>query len=550
MSTGVAQRTRSPLLTIARDPLLRRAGTALALYRIAEFGPWIAMLVFAYANGGATAAGVVSLALLVPTALFAPFAGALIDRYGASGTLVGGYTMQAFAMGTTAVTLLVGAPPVVSYLLGAVTATVLTVTHSAHAVMSPGIARTTEQLVALNAITGWILSVGLIVAPAVAGLILEVSTPGAVYALGALCLAGAAVVVFPLRGLVPPLARPETERRRPGPIRELGEGARALTGEAATREVLLVLAATFLMVGAFDVLAVVLAVGVLGLGGSGAGYLTALHGAGAVIGAGMSFALIGRARIMPLLLGAAFLSGAGFVVLGIATLLPVALVVAAVAGISRSLLEVSAATLLQRVTPTALLARVFAFKEGLAMAAWGLGSIMVPGLIALGGVRLALIGTGAIVPIIVLTRFSRLLHIDAVATVPVVAIALLRSMRIFRALPVPALEGIARGVIEVPVAGGTSILKQGETGDRYYAIADGTVEVTIDGRLVATLDRGEGFGEIALLHETPRTASVTAKTDALLLAIEREPFLVALIGHSESEARLTAIVDERLPAVR
>jgi MFS family permease len=550
MRTGVAQRTGSPLLAIARDPLLRRAGTALALYRIAEFGPWVAMLVFAYANGGATAAGVVSLVLLVPTALFAPFAGALIDRYGASGTLVGGYTVQAFAMGATAVTLLVGAPPVASYLLGAVTATVLTVTHPAHAVMSPGIARTTEQLVALNAITGWILSVGLIIAPAVAGLILEVSTPGAVYALGALCLAGAAVVVFPLRGLVPPLARPETERRRPGPIRELGEGARALTGEAATREVLLVLAATFLMVGAFDVLAVVLAVGVLGLGGSGAGYLTALHGAGAVIGAGTSFALIGRARIMPLLLSAAFLGGAGFVVLGIATVLPVALVVATVAGISRSLLEVSAATLLQRVTPTALLARVFAFKEGLAMAAWGLGSIMVPGLIALGGVRLALIGTGAIVPIIVLTRFSRLLHIDAVATVPVVAIALLRSMRIFRALPVPALEGIARGVIDVPVAGGASIVTQGEPGDRYYAIADGTVEVTIDGRLVATLDRGEGFGEIALLRETPRTASVTAKTDALLLAIEREPFLVAVIGHAESEARLTAIVDERLPAGR
>jgi MFS family permease len=550
MRTGVAQGTGSPLPTIARDPVLRRAGTALALYRTAEFGPWVAMLVFAYENGGATAAGVVSLALLAPAALFAPFAGAVIDRYGASRTLVGGYMVQASAMVATAVSLLVGAPPVVSYLLGAVTATVLTVTHSAHAVMSPGIARTPEQLVALNAITGWILSVGLIVAPAVAGLILEVSTPGAVYALGALLLAGAAALTFALRGLVPPLARSEEGRRRPGPIRELGHAARGLAGEAAAREVLLVLAATYLMVGAFDVLAVVLAIGELGLGGAGAGYLTALHGAGAVIGAAASFALIGRARIMPFLLIAAFLSGAGFVVLGIATLLPVALVVGAVAGVSRSLLEVSAATLLQRATPTVLLARVFAVKEGLSMAAWGLGSIMVPALIALGGVKLALIGTGAIVPVIVLTRFSRLVHVDAVATVPVVAITLLRSMRIFRALPVPALEGIAHGATEVSVAGGASIVKQGEPGDRYYAIADGTVEVTIDGRFVGTLDRGEGFGEIALLREAPRTASVTAKTDASLLAIDREPFLVALTGHAESEARLTTIVAERLPAGR
>ena len=104
-----------------------------------------------------------------------------------------------------------------------------------------------------------------------------------------------------------------------------------------------------------------------------------------------------------------------------------------------------------------------------------------------------------------------------------------------RALPAPALEGIAHGATNVPVTAGASIFEQGEPGDRYYAIADGTIDVSVDGRLVATLGRGEGFGEIALLHETPRTASVAAKTDALLLAIEREPFLVAVVGHAESE---------------
>ena len=142
--------------------------------------------------------------------------------------------------------------------------------------------------------------------------------------------------------------------------------------------------ATFVMVGAFDVLAVVLAVGVLDIGGSGAGYLTAVHGGGAVVGAGLSFALVGRARLVPVLLGAALVGSVAFVLLGVAISLVAALIVAAVAGVSRSLLEVSAATLLQRVTPTSLLARVFAFKEGLAMGAWALGSVLVPGLIALG----------------------------------------------------------------------------------------------------------------------------------------------------------------------
>ena len=110
-------------------------------------------------------------------------------------------------MGATALSLLSGAPPVVSYALGALTAMALVMTHPAHAVVSPGIARTTEQLVALNAVTGWILSIGLVLAPACAGLILAVSTPGAVYAAGAVCVLLAAILVVPLRDLVPPLAR-------------------------------------------------------------------------------------------------------------------------------------------------------------------------------------------------------------------------------------------------------------------------------------------------------------------------------------------------------
>ncbi len=537
----------SPLLTLLRDPLLRRAGAALALFRLAEFGPWVAMLVFAYAQGGATATGVVSLALLLPTGIFAPLAGPMIDRFGASRVLFGSYVAQAFALAGTAVSLLVGAPALVSYVSGAVSAMVLSITHPAHAVVSPVIARTAEQLVALNAITGWILSVGLVVAPAGAGLILELSVPGTVYLAGAISVAAAAVLVFPLRRLVPPLARSEPAANA---IRELTDAARSLRAGGATSEVMLVVVATFVMVGAFDVLAVVLAVGVLDIGGSGAGYLTAVHGGGAVVGAGLSFALVGRARLVPVLLGAALLGSVAFIVLGVAISLVATVIVAAVAGVSRSLLDVSAATLLQRVTSTALLARVFAFKEGLAMVAWGLGAVLVPGLVALGGTRLALIGTGSIVPLVVLARFRRLRLVDDVATVPVVAIALLRSMRIFRVLPVPALEGIAHGAGSVSCSAGTTIISQGESGDSYYAIANGTVEVTRDGRRLAQLGRGEGFGETALLRDAPRNATVTALSDTDLLTVERDPFLVALTGHAESERGAAEIVAERSERAR
>ena len=320
-----------------------------------------------------------------------------------------------------------------------------------------------------------------------------------------------------------------------------------LARSSASREVVIVLAATFLMIGAFDVLAVVLAIGSLGIGGSGAGYLTAMHGAGAVVGALASFALVGRARLVPVLIGAALLAAIAFLLLGIETSILVVFVVAAVSGISRSLLEVTGQTLLQRVTATALLARVFAFKEGLTMAACGLGSVIVPLVIAdrrcaWGAVR---------------DRRDRARHRPAApAAAPEGRCRGRGPRRRDRPAQVPA--GLPRaprpgarrhravGKHNHTVPAGAAIVRQGEPGDRYYAIADGTVEVIKDGRLVATLGRGEGFGEIALLHSVTRTATVVAVTAATLTAIEREPFLVAVTGHSQTQERLEHVASDRL----
>jgi MFS family permease len=539
--------SRSPLLALAADRGLRHEALALALFRLAEFGPWVAMLVFAYAQGGATATGLVSLGLLLPTALSAPFGGPLIDRFGASRVLVFAYFAQALVMGATAAALLAGAPPMVVYSLGALTAMTLTVTHPAHAVVSPGIAHTTEQLVALNVVTGWILSLGLVLAPALAGLVLGISSPGAVYAAGAACLFAAAALVVPLRDLVPPLAV-DDELPPEGTLRQLEDGARELARPGAPREVVIVLVATFLMVGAFDVLAVALAVGTLGIGGSGAGYLTATHGAGAVAGALLSFAVVRRARLVPVMIVAAVLAAVAFVLLGLKTTIFAAFVVAAFAGVSRSVLEVTGQTLLQRVTSTAMLARVFAFKEGLTMGAWGIGSVLVPVAIAFAGISGALVCTGAIVPVIVLLRLRSLLRVDSAVEVPVVAVALLRSLDVLRALPVPALEGVAHGARRVTFPAGAAIVREGDHGDSYYAIAEGSVEVRKGDVVLRALGRGEGFGEIALLHDVTRTASVTALTDTTLVAIDREPFLVAVTGHGGTRQRAERVASARLAA--
>jgi hypothetical protein len=267
-----------------------------------------------------------------------------------------------------------------------------------------------------------------------------------------------------------------------------------------------------------------------------------------VLGAVTSLALVGRARLVPVMLGAALLAGGAFVVLGFATSVIVAFTVAAATGISRSLLEVSGQTLLQRVTSTELLARVFALKEALAMAAWALGSITVPIVIAFAGSRGALILTGLIVPMIVLLRLRPLLAVDAAATVPTVSIALLRSLAIFRALPVPELEGLAQNATEVNALAGELIVSQGEAGDRYFAIADGTVEVLRGDVHQNTLGRGDGFGELALLDDVQRTATVRAVTDTMLIAIERVAFLVAVTGHAPTQHRVEQVAAERRPA--
>jgi MFS family permease len=533
------------LLDLARDRSLRRAVASYGFYRLAEYGPWLAILVYAYGHGGATATGLVSFGILIPTGLFAPLAGPLIDRYGASRVLVGAYAVQGLVMAATSVALLTGSPPALVYFFAALTAIALTFAHPAYAVVSPGLAHTTEQLVALNAVTGWVLSIGLVLGPAFAGVILAVSTPGVVYLAGAVALAISTVLVLPLRDLAPPLL---TERSEGfvKTLRGLAQGGRALVHASASWEVVLVLGAAFATVGALDVLLVRLAIGPLDMGGSGAGYLSAAHGAGAVLGAAVTLGLVGRPHLVPVLIGAGVLGGAGFVLLGLVTTVAVAFLVAAVSGLSRSLLEVTGQTLLQRVTSTELLAGAFAFKEGLAMAAWGIGAAMVPAVLALAGTTGALIFTGAIVPVVMLVRLRRLLAVDAAVTVPAVTIALLRSLVVFRALPVPALEGVAKEATERTVSAGAVVMREGDCGDSYYAVADGDLEVTQHGRKVNHLCRGDGFGEIALLRDVVRTATVTAVSDARLVAVEREPFLVAVTGHGETLSRFQEVADQRL----
>jgi cyclic nucleotide-binding protein len=226
-----------------------------------------------------------------------------------------------------------------------------------------------------------------------------------------------------------------------------------------------------------------------------------------------------------------------------------ALLLLAVAGGGRTVLDVAGRTLLQRVAPPDFLSRTFALLEALSMAGLALGSALAPVVIALGGSSAALVAAGALLPVLALIRLRTLVAIDSAATVPIVELSLLRSLNIFAPLPAPVLEGLARNLVEERVPAGQVLMREGEPGDVFYAVADGEVEISARGRPVGLRTRGEGFGEIALLKNSPRTATAVARTDALLYRLDKEPFLTAVTGHAAATAAAEEIVRDRMATV-
>jgi CRP-like cAMP-binding protein len=179
----------------------------------------------------------------------------------------------------------------------------------------------------------------------------------------------------------------------------------------------------------------------------------------------------------------------------------------------------------------------------------GAGSIIAPLLVHTLGTRQALVLVGVFLPIVVVVTGPRVLRIDAGATVSAHEIELLSLVPMFAPLPPLALERLARQLIPLGVEPDTDVVVQGAAGDRFYVIDEGEFEVFVDGRPVARLGHGEGFGEIALLRDQPRMATVVSRSPAKLYALERNVFLAAVTGYGESEEAANALIVARLSSV-
>jgi hypothetical protein len=208
-------------------------------------------------------------------------------------------------------------------------------------------------------------------------------------------------------------------------------------------------------------------------------------------------------------------------------------------------MDVSGRSLLQRAVSGDLLARAFGVMEGLFMAALAVGSILASALVAWFGGRGALLAFGLLLPVIVAACWRSLRRVETHSEPPAELMALLRGVPMFEPLPPLSLERLATSALPQESPAGTTILREGAPGDHFHVIEHGHVLVTQRGATVNELDAGGSFGEISLIRDVPRTASVIAGTAVRTWTLDRETFLRALSGNPAGARAADRVIAER-----
>ncbi len=500
-------------------PPLRRLELAFLGFGLAERAILVATLVYAYRVGGSATVGVVLAIQLLPAAVTAPLIATAADRIPRHRALTIGYLAQAGAAGLTGWAMAAAAGPPVVVTLVALTAILITATRPAHTALIPELSDGPDQTVAANVVSSMEEGVAGLAGPLIAGLLLAAGDPSLVFLVMAAVLAASAVVVAGVSSAGPALVM------RVSGFRTLVGGLSTVLSERRAGAIVGLGGVKAIVDGALGVLVVVLAIELLGIGESGVGYLGALVGAGALIGAMASTGLVGRPRLAPSLLAGSLAGGMSISAIG---LLPVAAPLLAVTGGAGGLANVAGRTLLQRLTSREVMARVFGVLEGLAMAGLAVGALLAPVLIDWVGDRAALVVVGLLLPVAAIVAWPVIRDADISVGGTKVEIEIIERVAMLRPLDPPILEGLARGSHLENVQRGRVVVQQGDPGDRVYVIDAGRYDIIADGRLLKTLESGDVFGEIALIADVPRTATVLAVEDGRLLAIDRATFLETL----------------------
>lgn len=517
-----------------RDPRLQRFVLAHFLTVVAEWAAVVGVLVHAYGWGGPSAVGLVSLAVLAPPLVCAPLAANLTARYPAHRVRLASFAVQttAFSAATIAASLGSATPVVAVFVVVSLGA--INTLRPTGAVLLPAVVHSTQQLVAGNLWVSYGDSSSALIGPLVAAALGGVGGSSAVFAS---CAVAGAIAFAATAWRPAPLTRTRTGGSAAGPPRRVMRSAiTELFEHQWTIGILAVSAARNVVVGAFDVLLVIVALRALQLGERGPGLLSALVGVGAVASTVVVTVAVRRTQLRQALVGALSVAAVICVVVGVRVDATLVFVVLPVLGLCLSLMDNLSRIMLQRSTEPRNLGPLFACL-GLAGGVGQLfGSAVAQGLLALAGLDVALVGIGVILAVVAIASLRALRRADAHADVPVVEMTLLGALPLFSTLPASMLEAVSRSAEAIDVADGQRVITEGETGDTFYAVADGDFDIVVGGQHIRTATPGDFFGEVALLANVPRTATVICRGPGALLAIRRRPFLIAVTGHDVCHA--------------
>jgi MFS family permease len=543
VSTDVLRRSLQAVTVVFRNREMRLLQLAWCAESLATWSFAIALGVYAFDAAGATAVGIAGLARLLPGALAAPFGGLIGDRFSRRVVLVISALGNAALLGVATAAAAADAPTAVVFVLAGLSTVAISPYVPADGALMPFVAGTPQELSAANVAHSLGDNLGFLVAGVAGGVLLATASPQAVFGMAAI----AGLITALLLARLTPDARPAYASETSGTIlAEMARGARSLLADPRLRLVGTGLSLLVFFEGAADVLAVIVALDLLGLGQGAVGYLNAAWGIGALLSGAALAVLLSRGQLAVGLVLGCLIAGASLALPGVWVVAAAGYIAWVGMGFGYTLVEVVARTLMQRLGSDETLARALAFLETSRFAAMALGSVAVPVLIALFGVRGTLIVVGLILTAFALARWSALRALEIGAPVHEEHFRLLREHPIFAPLPIDTLERLSHDLVTVTPAPGEAVVTQGEPGERFYLIAAGEVEVLVNGVLRSTQGEGECFGEIALLRNVPRTASVSALEGCRLLALDRDHFISAVTGHRRSGEAAASVVEDRL----
>ena len=551
--------TGTSIATVFRNPGLRRVNLAFVGSLIGSWAYATAITVWAFEFGGATAVGLWVVARWILMSVVTPFTATLADRLQRKLVMIGSDLGALVLVLVTGFLIWQDAPAWTVFVVATLTSLTGSPFRPAQAALIPQLARTPGELTATNGVASTFESVGSFVGPALGAFLLALSSISVVAVVDAASFAWSILLVVRIQ--VP--QRPETGGRakeqavdptrdgtedEPGFRAEVSAGFRAIWSLRKVRIVIALYCLQTVVAGASAVFVVVMASEFLSSGANGVGFIDSVFGIGAIVGGFAAIMLATRRRLARDFGIGVILWGLPLVIISIWPSMWPMFVAMLVMGGANPVVDVNATTILQRLVPDAVLGRVFGAMESLLIANMAVGGLIMPLLIHLVGLRWGLTVIAALVTLLTLPFLPALMRIDAAMQEPV-GLAVLRRVPLFAPLDLKKLERIASLLERQEVSAGTVVIREGDPAGPYYVIESGRVQATYQGRQLSTEGPDEGFGEIALIRDVPRTATVTATETTVLLVLQPSDFVEAITGDDEVGNRFDALVAKRIPTI-